>query len=47
MNERVIEIYNALYSDTNWTKEKLKEKLKVSSVKTVENNIKNIADIKK
>ena len=45
MNERVIEIYNALYGDTNWTKEKLKEKLKVSSVKTVENNIKDIEDI--
>lgn len=45
MNERTIEIYKALYGELNCSKEALKEYLNVSSIKTVENNIKNIDDI--
>ena len=45
MNERTIEIYKALYGNDECTKESLKNYLKVSSVKTVENNIKDIEDI--
>ena len=45
MNERIIKIYKALYGSMQCTKENLKNYLKVSSVKTVENNIKDIEDI--
>lgn len=45
MNERTIEIYKALYGDLDCSKESLKKYLNVSSVKTVENNIKSIDDI--
>lgn len=45
MNERVIKIYKALYSSVECTKEYLKNYLEVSSIKTVENNIKDIEDI--
>lgn len=45
MNERIIKIYKALYSSDECTKEYLKNYLEVSSIKTVENNIKDIEDI--
>lgn len=45
MNERVIKIYKVLFSDLICTKEILKDVLEVSSIKTVENNIKDIEDI--
>ncbi len=45
MNERTIEIYKALYGSLECTKENLANYLKLSSVKTVENNIKEIEDI--
>ena len=45
MNERMINIYKAIYSDITCTKEYLKEYLEVSSIKTVENNIKDIDEI--
>ncbi|XOB62450.1 WYL domain-containing protein [Campylobacterota bacterium DY0563] len=45
MNERVIEIYKALYSNLECTKEKLAKYLNVSSIKTVESNIKDIEEI--
>ncbi|MDD3343103.1 MAG: WYL domain-containing protein [Sulfurospirillaceae bacterium] len=45
MNERMIKIYMAIYSDVTCTKEYLKDYLEVSSIKTVENNIKDIDDI--
>lgn len=45
MNERIINIYKALYSDLNCTKETLANYLNVASIKTVENNIKEIDDI--
>ena len=45
MNERIIKIYKAIYSDIECTKEYLKNYLEVSSIKTVENNIKDIDDI--
>ncbi|MDX4066073.1 WYL domain-containing protein [Aliarcobacter skirrowii] len=45
MNERVIKIYKALYSNVECTKEYLKNYLEVSSIKTVENNIKDIDDV--
>jgi len=45
MNERMIEIYKALYGNLECTKENLKNHLNVSSIKTVENNIKDIEDI--
>ena len=45
MNERIIKIYNAVYGDVNCTKENLKKYLEVSSIKTVENNIKEIEEI--
>lgn len=45
MNERTIEIYKLLYGKTECTKENLKNYLNVSSIKTVENNIKDIEDI--
>lgn len=45
MNEKIIKIYKAIYSDVDCTKDYLKNYLKVSSIKTVENNIKDIDDI--
>lgn len=45
MNERKIKIYKALFSDLICTKESLTKILDVSSIKTVENNIKDIEDI--
>lgn len=45
MNERTIEIYKALYSNMECTKENLAKYLKVSSIKTVENNIKDIDEV--
>lgn len=45
MNERTIEIYKALYGSIECTKENLTNYLNLSSVKTVENNIKEIEDI--
>lgn len=45
MNERTIEIYKILYGNIECTKENLKNSLNVSSIKTVENNIKDINDI--
>lgn len=45
MNERTIEIYKALYGNLECTKENLKNYLNVSSIKTVENNIKDIEGI--
>lgn len=45
MNERMIKIYQALYAKDNCTKEKLMEYLGVSSIKTVENNIKSLDEI--
>jgi len=45
MNERIIKIYKAIYSDQICTKEYLKNYLEISSIKTVENNIKEIEDI--
>lgn len=45
MNERTIEIYKLLYGNIECTKENLKNCLNVSSIKTVENNIKDINDI--
>lgn len=45
MNERIITIYKALFSDLECTKEALKDYLNVGSIKTVENNIKEIDDI--
>lgn len=45
MNEKVIKIYKAIYGDVPCTKEYLKDYLNVSSIKTVENNIKDIDDI--
>jgi len=45
MNERIIKIYKAMYSDEACTKEYLKNYFEVSSIKTVENNIKEIEEI--
>lgn len=45
MNERTIEIYKILYGNIECTKENLKNNLNVSSIKTVENYIKDINDI--
>lgn len=45
MNERIVKIYKAIYSNEACTKEYLKSYLEVSSIKTVENNIKEITDI--
>ena len=45
MNDKTIKLYNALYSDATCTKDYLKSLLGVSSIKTVENNVKDIEDI--
>ena len=45
MHERMIKLYKALYDNNDCTKEKLMEYLGVSSIKTVENNIKNLDEI--
>jgi len=44
-NKKIILIYEAIYSDFETNKAKLAEILNVSSIKTVENHIKNIDDI--
>lgn len=44
-NKKVILIYDAIYSDYETSKAKIAEILNVNSIKTVENNIKNIEDI--
>ena len=44
-NKKVILIYEALYSNTETTKNNLAKVLSVSSIKTVESNIKDIEDI--
>ena len=45
MNDRVITIYTQLYKGLDSSKEGLKEALNVSSIKTVENNIREIKEI--
>ena len=45
MNDKIIKIYTAVFNNIDCSKEGLKNYLEVSSIKTVENNIKEIDDI--
>lgn len=45
MNDKIKKIYKAIYDDCECTKEFLKEYLEVSSIKTVENNVKETEEI--